>query len=281
MVGAFVAYSGLAAGGEIGQGTAAPQGAPVAGSTYGVPITPGVYLVNFLLLYIANPKEAANMPAYMASLPAAVVDCLHATPEGCSYADYKGLLGGGTAYREPIWPRACEEEPRWQQLAPSVARHPDQINEPLGKARAAKLARILGIDKTMVLTDKEYQCTVGTPPRNDDQEIIADCIADLSNSKGNSADPLSSYGLSVTDQGLVQSDCAPGAACLVFNQLFAGPLEKIAKQCGWADKLARMVAKTPFFRFVESGHKCQQYSGAPTSACLVKPASHRSGVPLF
>ena len=137
--------------------------------------------------------------------------------------------------------------------------------------RAERLARLLGIDESMILTDAEYQCTIGTPPRNQDQQTIFSCIGNLTNSKGNTDIPLSSYGLSITDQGDVQSDCAPEAPCLVFNQLFAGALEKIAFECGWAMKLERMVRETPFFQVVYDGHKCQQYSGAPTGACVVEP----------
>ena len=160
---------------------------------------------------------------------------------------------------------------QYGKRAPSIARHPDQINEPLGMDRAKRLARLLNIDESMILTDAEYQCTIGTPPRNQDQQTIFSCIGNLTNSKGNTDIPLSSYGLSITDQGDVQSDCAPEAPCLVFNQLFAGALEKIAFECGWAMKLERMVRETPFFQVVYDGHKCQRYSGAPTSAGVVEP----------
>ena len=33
---------------------------------YGPPISPAIYLVNFLLLYMVNPRVAANMPAFKA-----------------------------------------------------------------------------------------------------------------------------------------------------------------------------------------------------------------------
>ncbi len=212
----------------------------------------------------------------MASIPSPVYDCLEATPSGCPYADFSDLFGfkrNGDAEKRPAWPPACQEDPEWERLTPSIARFPDQLNEPLGAERADRLARVLGIDKRMVLSDAEYQCTIGTPPRNSDQQTIVSCIDNLTNSKGNTDNPLSSYGLSITGQGDVQSDCAPQAACLVFNQLFAGPLEKIALQCGWARKLERMVRKTPFFQFVYHGNKCQMAGGAPTGACLVQPVS--------
>jgi hypothetical protein len=42
-----------------------------------------------LFLYIANPQVAANMPAYRAPIPQAVVDCLEQNPTGCPYVDFK------------------------------------------------------------------------------------------------------------------------------------------------------------------------------------------------
>lgn len=174
---ALCALSGVAGAGERGinshdidsgnaaSASSASERSGSVGEPYGVAVTPAVYLVNFLLLYIANPGEAANMPAYRTTIPLALSDCLDG--------------------RVPL-----------------------------------------------ILTDEEYQCTIGTPPRSSDQQTIFACVNNLTNSNGNSNMPLSSYGLAVTDQGDVQSLCAPQAPCLVFNQLFEGPLEKIAFQCG-------------------------------------------------
>jgi hypothetical protein len=75
----------------------------------------------------------------------------------------------------------------------------------------------------MILTDAEYHCLIGIPPRDHDREIIFRCIYNLTNSNGNAAIPLSSYGLNVTEQGDVRSVCAPDAPCLEFNALLGGP----------------------------------------------------------
>ena len=247
---------------------------------YGVGVTPAVYLVNFLLLYMANPGEAANMPAYRAAVPQALYDCLTDNPEGCNYDDFESSLSNPDfAKGASILPNECRAEPKWEVLTPSIAKHTDQINEPLGKERADWIARRLGIDKSMILTDAEYQCTIGAPStRTQDQETIFQCINNLTNSNGNTDIPLSSYGLAIADaitpNGAVQnvqSLCAPQAPCLVFNDLFAGPLEKIAFQCGWASKLQSMVRTTPFFHFVARGHQCQVLGGAETGgACVVE-----------
>jgi hypothetical protein len=257
-------------------------------------LTPPIYLINFLFLYVANPEIAANMPAYRAALPQEVYDCLGQNPDGCPYADMEQYFdeqafdGGGSRNENSFWPSACQEVPRWQRLAPRKYRHPDQINEPLGMRKAGQLARLLGIDDDMILTDEEYQCLIGTPPRDPAREIIFICSNDLTNSNGNADIPLSSYGLSLNEQGDVRSDCAPKAPCLDFNDLLAGPLEEIAIECRFADKLARLVAKTPFLQFTEDGDPCQDdwepsciveaacpgNSGQPNNSCqnsLVTP----------
>lgn len=251
---------------------AASESSCVLGESYGVAVSPAVYLVNFLLLYIANPSEAANMPAYRAAIPSELYDCLQENPEGCPYAEFEGFFDNQDIDNgASILPSECRADPKWEVLAPSIAKHPDQINEPLGIKRAEKLARRLGIDRSMILTDAEYQCTIGTPPRNANQQTIFQCIQNLTNSNGNTDIPLSSYGLAITDQGDVQSLCAPQAPCLVFNDLFAGPLEKIAFECGWERKLDSMVRATPFSRLVNRGHRCQVFGGAQVGgACIVE-----------
>jgi hypothetical protein len=77
-----------------------------ANEVYAPSLTPAIYLVNFLLLYMANPDIAAYMPAYKASIPQPVVDCLEQNPTGtgCPYADYRQYFenphSGGNQNRE-------------------------------------------------------------------------------------------------------------------------------------------------------------------------------------
>ena len=94
----------------------------------------------------------------------------------------------------------------------------------------------------MILTPSEYHCLIGIPPRPPDRETIFRCIYNLTNSNGNAAIPLSSYGLNVTEQGYVRSVCAPDSPCLNFNALLGGPLEKIAAERGFLEKFLRMRA---------------------------------------
>jgi hypothetical protein len=245
-------------------GMAAASGHPsVDVAPYGVPLAPPIYYVNFLLLYFANPETATYMPAYRVALPQEVYKCLFDNPDGCPYAAMapffaeQALDSGGSQNKKTFWPSSCQTSPRWRSLAPPEDRHPDQINQPLGKKNADQLAKLLGIKPDMILTNEEYQCLIGAPPRDVSREIIYTCSINLTNSNGNTDIPLSSYGLYRNLKGDVRSNCAPQAPCLEFNKLFAGPLEVIAKQCGFADKLARLVAQTPFLEFVQEGSECQ------------------------
>src|SRR6266700_7800343 len=51
----------------------ASRGHEVANEVYAPSVTAAVYLVNFLLLYMANPDLAAYMPAYRAPIAQPVV----------------------------------------------------------------------------------------------------------------------------------------------------------------------------------------------------------------
>lgn len=247
---------------------------------FGVALTPPIYLINFLFLYFSNPEIAVYMPAYSAAPPPEVYDCLWQNPDGCPYADLEPYFDeqvfdrGASRSTKSFWPRSCRTDRRWQRLAPREYRHTDQINKPLRMRKARRLARRLGIDDDMILTNSEYQCLIGTPPRDFSREIIYLCTQDLTNSKGNADTPLSSYGLSLNDQGDVRSDCAPRAPCLVFNDLLLGPVEEIAIECGFADKLARLVAETPFLQFAQEGAACQD-EWMPS--CIVEAKCLRKG----
>ena len=137
---------------------------------YGVPLAPPIYFVNFLILYFANPATAAMMPAYRVPLPQPVYNCLLANPDGCPYeamAKYFRWQASEWVDRRDtstVYPPMCQTTEPWRSLAPPGYQHPDQINEPLGTDRAAKLAKALGIvDSGMTLSKSEYQCVMGAP----------------------------------------------------------------------------------------------------------------------
>jgi hypothetical protein len=241
---------------------------------YGPPISPAIYLVNFLILYMVNPRHAANMPAFKAPIPKAVVACLEQNPNGCPYAAFAHLFEQQTSGNRRLgpnrcfWPVECQLERKFVRLAPHRARRAKQINKPLGMERAAELARALGMDESMILTEEQYRCLIGEPGmRTPDQQTFFRCIRQLTNSKGNAAIPLSSYGLYVNEQGDVRSVCAPDAPCLDVNALLVGPFEKIALQCGFLAKFLRLLNQTPLLRLIPGGFACQK-SHEP--ACIIE-----------
>jgi len=55
----------------------------------GASVVPPLWEVNFCLIYMLNPKLAANMPAYFAPIPKSVAAALKASPTGqVPYSDF-------------------------------------------------------------------------------------------------------------------------------------------------------------------------------------------------
>jgi hypothetical protein len=251
----------------------ASRGHEVTNEVYAPSVTAAVYLVNFLLLYMANPDLAAYMPAYRAPIPQAIVDCLEQNPMGCPYADYRRYLDEQVFdNRECFWPDVCQENARWARLAPRKLTRREQLNQPLGRRRADQLAHLLGMDEGMIFTPTEYQCLIA--PGDPDRETILRCIYNLTNSNGNAVIPLSSYGLNVTEQGNVRSVCAPCSPCILFNDLFGGRLAEICEECGALEKLLRVETETLFGQFIVDGSPCQS-SGGP--ACMIETTCAGNG----
>ena len=251
---------------------------------YGIGTTPAVYLINFLLIYIGSPNEAAKMPAYRSPIPLDVAQCLNDHPqvsEMCRMIDYANsfdgelLAGSDNQYKKCALPKECRAAPEFEALAPPIAQHPDQLNEPLGLDRANAIAEGMGIDKSMILTDEEWKCTLGEEASWDTtQEIVNVCLANLTNTTGNTNIPLASYGLAVNRHGDVQSLCAPRAPCLEFNKLFFGPLENLAHDCGWFEKLDNMFNDSHWKDVIGPAGNCQDQVGGSKDggACLAPPS---------
>ena len=229
----------------------------------GVPLAPPIYFVNFIFLYFSNPATAALMPAYRAPLPQQVYKCLLEHPDGCPYDQMARFFRQQAADKKvsrnmnTVWPESCQTTEQWQALTPPEYQDPDQINEPLGIEKADQLARALGIEHDMILTDEEYQCVMGVPPRQHDQQILYACFINFTASNGNGiVVPFSSYGLNLNEQGNVLSLCAPNAPCLEANDVFLR-LPEIAKKCDFTAKLESLLSETPVLEFIEKGGECQ------------------------
>lgn len=195
--------------------------------------------------------------------------CLLDNPDGCDYDQmarfFREQAADNSIGRDlnTVWPTYCQTTEPWQVLAPPVYQNRDQINEPLGDERAAQLAHALGITRDMNLTDGEYQCVMGVPPRTPAQEILYACFIDFTASNGNGiVVPFSSYGLNLNEQGKVLSLCAPHAPCLEANTVFLR-LGEIAQQCGFTGKLELLLSQTRVLQFIDEGHACQK--GTPSA----------------
>ena len=66
------------------------------GTTVGMSIAPSIYVVNFALIYVLNPKLAAKMPAYWQPIPKNVADAIAASPTGqVPWSEYGKYLPQG------------------------------------------------------------------------------------------------------------------------------------------------------------------------------------------
>lgn len=62
-------------------------------TTVGMSMAPPLWIVNFALIYIVNPRLAAQMPAYWAPIPSVVARAIEASPTGqVPYARYARYL---------------------------------------------------------------------------------------------------------------------------------------------------------------------------------------------
>src|SRR6266487_891747 len=222
----------------------ASRGHGVANEVYAPSVTAAVYLVNFLLLYMAKPDLAAYMPAYRAPILQPVVDCLEQNPTGCPYADYRRYFDEQAFdNRECFWPDVCQENARWASLAPRKVRQPEQINEPLGRRRADQLAHLLGMDEGMILTDAEYHCVIGTPPRPQTERRSSVASITLLTRTETQPFPFPATGLTSVSREMFEVFARPVRRVSSSTSCLAGPWRQFSQSadawrsfCGWKPK---------------------------------------------
>ncbi|VVU94855.1 hypothetical protein CPAV1605_580 [seawater metagenome] len=182
------------------------------------------------------------------------------------------------------------------ELVPFDAENTCQINEPLGKEKAQKLAKALGITDEIIFTADEFKCILQNSPP-DDQKILITCIFNLTNtchsnklmvykkygiidlmkklaiSKLEDAKSLASYGTSifVEDNELYIANACYNTDefkrnCKAFNELILGSLEKTTASCGELVKFLKMF----LFGLRENlqGASCQDDAGGACVASL-------------
>lgn len=108
--------------------------------------------------------------------------------------------------------------PEYERYAPKQAIYPCQINVPLGSWRADKIAKELGLDKSLAFTPEQFRLFTtgqGVGGQTEPAELVDESIRIMTNTTGRplyanvdgelTATVLASYGLMVTTEGLLQS----------------------------------------------------------------------------
>ena len=196
------------------------------------------------------------------------------------------------------WTGPCNNNTLFNSLAPTKATNPLQVNEPIGLEQAHSTAEALGFEKSFLLTESERDCflrgaTIEDPIlRAAYVGTLRKCLANLTSTRGGlqanilfkivdgevadlQLPTLGSYGLKsrfATVDGkrelMITSDCSPNEPCINFNKLLAGPLEAVAKRCGFIEKFEALFSQTPIICLGARASKCQEQVISFSDSCL-------------
>jgi hypothetical protein len=166
--------------------------------------------------------------------------------------------------------------PKYQQFAAVEAVTAGQVNRPLGRAAADRIARKLGLDKRHAFTPRQYRLFI--TGRGNGAEPASAKLVDLSvriftNTTGNplvvtiDGKPtrivLGSYGLMVNEEGMLESLANTDAPTRRVNVVIApgGYMGKWCRRNGAEDSL-RMLYRSAYSSEVVYGANAQKQSGA-------------------
>lgn len=124
--------------------------------------------------------------------------------------------------------------PRYESLAPTELTGPGQLNKPLGQRAADALAARIGLTRADALTPRQFRLLITGGGVGGDRaaaKVIVECSAILTNTTGRPllsdvggqrvTSVLGSYGLYVTQGGLLQSPANSTAPTRQVNTLIA------------------------------------------------------------
>ncbi|WP_328387468.1 hypothetical protein [Nocardia sp. NBC_00416] len=124
--------------------------------------------------------------------------------------------------------------PAYEHVAPTQMTGPEQLNQPLGRARADEIAGQVGLSSADALTDQQYRdlSTGGGVGGNPEAaEVIDACVRILTNTVGRplysqvngqrTPSVLAGYGLYVNPSGLLESPANTDAPTRQVNTLIA------------------------------------------------------------
>ena len=164
---------------------------------------------------------------------------------------------------------------RYEDLAPTQATDPSQINQPLGPQRTEEIAKKLRLRRADALTHAQYLQFItgqGNYGSKDAAELVDASVAILTNTTGRplysivdgvlTPSVLGSYGLMVNEQGLLQSPANANAPTRQINTLLApgGYLDTWMLNNGAKRSLA-MLYGSPYLVEAAYGFVAQQISG--------------------
>ncbi|MET9199266.1 hypothetical protein [Gordonia sp. NPDC003585] len=116
---------------------------------------------------------------------------------------------------------------RYLPYAPAKLTSPGQLNRPVGRQAAERIARGLGLTPADALSEKQYRDFVtgsGVGGSKQSAKIIDACLGILTNTNGRpgfGGSILGSYGLYVTKSGMLQSPANASAPTRQVNTLIA------------------------------------------------------------
>ena len=166
--------------------------------------------------------------------------------------------------------------PAYENVAPTQLTNPDQLNQPLGRERAERIARQIGLTAADALSDQQYQdlsAGGGIGGDRDAAEVINACVRILTNTVGrplysdvngrNTPSVLASYGLYVNPAGQLESPANADAPTRQVNSLIApgGYVGTWLRDNGAAHTLVALY-RSAYTVQAAYGFAAQQVSGA-------------------
>lgn len=230
---------------------------------------------------VIRPRSAKRR-AKVSSM--ALVGVIMASVVGVQIPGQAGAAASRQAASAPArnpygWSSPYSGTPRYEKYAPRELTHQRQLNQPIGRVAADRIARGLGLDKSKTFTEEQYIKFVtgqGAPfvDPNDCPTLVDESVRILTNTVGNPlyykvddhlriATVLASYGLMVNEEGLLQSPANLAAPTRQVNICLVpriGYLDRWAQSNG-ASASITMLRNSAYTSEAVYGNRSQAASG--------------------
>jgi hypothetical protein len=167
--------------------------------------------------------------------------------------------------------------PKYEQYAPTEATSARQVNRPLGSRPAARIARMLGLNKRQAFTAQQFKLFIsgkGVGGEPEPARLVDESVRILTNTPGNplyakvngklTAVVLGSYGLMVNREGVLESPANAEAPTRRVNEVLepGGYMPTWCRHNG-AQASLRMLYRSAYTAEAVFGHKSQELAGIP------------------